>query len=240
MSFILDALKKSETERQRADSPALYEMKMAPPRRGVATWLIVLAGLLVINIVVLTVVLLRGAHGAAPSSDAGTAAAPTAAPAPAPVAPAPANAVPATSAPGAYTVVGPGITASATVPGTAPVPAAAPPAEASPDPAPSVAAANRPSDDDAPAVDAPRNTAGTGGGEVLSYQQAASAPGANMPELTLDLHAYAANPAERFIFLNMTKLKEGQTSPQGVRVESITPDGAILSWQGSKFLLQRQ
>ena len=60
MSFILDALKKSETERQRGDAPALYETKMAPPRRTVAPWLIVLAALLVINIIVLTVVALGG------------------------------------------------------------------------------------------------------------------------------------------------------------------------------------
>ncbi|HEV2702747.1 MAG TPA: hypothetical protein VGV09_14030, partial [Steroidobacteraceae bacterium] len=100
MSFILDALKKSETERQRADAPALYEMKMAPPRRGVALWLIVLAALLVINVVVLSVVLLRGPHGV-PQPDAPTAAvpAPTAAPPPAPAAaaanaPAPAPAPP--------------------------------------------------------------------------------------------------------------------------------------------------
>jgi hypothetical protein len=38
----------------------------------------------------------------------------------------------------------------------------------------------------------------------------------------------------------MVKLKEGQSSPTGVRVEAITPDGAVLSWQGSKFFLQRQ
>src|ERR1700677_69133 len=81
MSFILDALKKSETERQRADAPALYEMKMAPPRHGVALWLIVLATLLVINVVVLSVVLLRGSHGA-PQTDAGAVATPPAAAAP--------------------------------------------------------------------------------------------------------------------------------------------------------------
>lgn len=247
MSFILDALKKSETERQRADAPALYEMKMAPPRRGVATWLIVLAGLLVINIVVLSVVLLRGMHGAAPQTDAGNF---SAAPAANPAAPAAAPAV--AAAPGSTTIAAPGIIAN--------VAPAAPPAAATPDAAgagnaaagPPTAAANRASEDDAPAVEAPRPAAApgdpnsgvraTGGasGELPSYQQAATAPGANLPELTLDLHAYATNPADRFIFLNMTKLKEGQTSPQGVRVESITPDGAVLSWQGSKFLLQRQ
>ena len=32
MSFILDALKKSETDRQRQASPALFEVKVAAPR----------------------------------------------------------------------------------------------------------------------------------------------------------------------------------------------------------------
>ena len=32
MSFILDALKKSETDRQRASAPALFEVKVATPR----------------------------------------------------------------------------------------------------------------------------------------------------------------------------------------------------------------
>ncbi len=60
MSFILDALKKSEAQRQRADAPALYEVKMAPRRQGMPAWLLVLGGLLVVNIMVLSVVLLRG------------------------------------------------------------------------------------------------------------------------------------------------------------------------------------
>jgi len=33
VSFILDALKKSETDRQRQASPALFEVKVAAPRR---------------------------------------------------------------------------------------------------------------------------------------------------------------------------------------------------------------
>ena len=216
MSFILDALKKSESERQRADAPALYEMKMAPPRRGVAVWLIVLAGLLVINVIVLSVVLLRGTHGTA-QTDAGTIATPPATP-PAPSAPA---------------VAGP----------TNPTPLAPPPA-AAPDTASTGSAASGDAADDAPAIEPPggHGTANpnASSGEVPSYAQAASVPGANLPELKLDLHAYAANPADRFVFLNMTKLMEGQSTPAGVRVESITPDGAILSWQGSRFFLQRQ
>lgn len=241
MSFILDALKKSETERQRGDAPALHEMKMAPARQGVATWLIVLAALLAINIVVLTVVLLRGNHGAPVAADAGTESAPAAAavtsPVPAPVPPAaPAATV---AAPPASPAAGPADSGAADA-----------------TPAGRVGGAGRPSDDDAPAVEPPRgapastgapgNVSGgveaTGGnsGELPTYQQVASAPGSTLPELSLNLHSYSSNPADRFIFLNMTRLREGQTSPQGIRVEAITPDGAILSWQGSKFLLQRQ
>jgi general secretion pathway protein B len=215
MSFILDALKKSENERQRGDAPALHEMKMAPPRQGVATWLIVLAGLLVINIGVLSVVLLRGTHGAAPAVDTGNVAVPVT-----PVTPA--------------------------APAAVAAPTPAPPVIIPPEPVnPPATAAAPPADDDAPAVEPPRVQSGvqaTGGssGELPTYQQAATAAGANLPELTLNLHSYSANPADRFIFLNMMKLREGQSTPQGVRVETITPDGAILSWQGSKFLLQRQ
>jgi general secretion pathway protein B len=219
MSFILDALKKSEAQRQRADAPALYEMKMAPPRQRVPAWLLVLGGLLIINIGVLCVVLLRGNHSAAPQADANasstearTTPAPAAAMTPAPAAANP----PATSGP-----------------------AMPPDAAATLNRAPS--AGDRA--DDTPAVEpapAPPAANGPSSGDVPTYDQAASTPGANLPELKLDLHAYATNPADRFVFLNMTKLKEGESSPAGVRVESITPDGAILSWQGSRFFLQRQ
>ena len=220
MSFILDALKKSETERQRADAPALYEMKMAPARQRVATWLIVLGALLVINIVVLSVVLLRGSHGAPPQVDAGSPA-----PAPAALSPAPAASPPASG-----------------VPSAPPQMAAAPPAPA---PAADTQAAGNAtgaaagaSDDDTPAVDP--GHALPASADVPTYDQVASAPGANLPELKLDLHAYATNPADRFVFLSNVNLKEGQSSPAGVRVETITPDGAILSWHGTRFFLHSQ
>jgi general secretion pathway protein B len=209
MSFILDALKKSETERQRADAPALYEMKMAPARQRVATWLIVLAALLVINIVVLSVVLLRGNRSGAPAAEANT-----------PPTPAPA-------------VVSPS---------AAPAPAASPPMLA-PTPAPSGQSSAPDSATSAPAVanedDVPAADS-AGSDQVPTYEQVSAASGANLPELKLDLHAYASNPADRFVFLNGVNLKEGQTSPAGVRVEAITPDGAILSWHGTRFFLHSQ
>jgi general secretion pathway protein B len=220
MSFILDALKKSESERQRADAPALFEVKRAPPRQGVATWLLVLAGLLVINIVVLSVVLLRGSHDTTPPTAANTAAAAPAAPAPA------------VSPPAAAPTPPPAVMTAPTLAAPVPVPDSLPN-----NPAPAADAA-----DDAPAVEPPPRAPAPamGPGDVPTYQQAATAPGANLPDLKLDLHAYTSNPSDRFVFLNMLRLKEGQMTPAGVRVESITPDGAILSWHGTRFFLQRQ
>jgi hypothetical protein len=79
---------------------------------------------------------------------------------------------------------------------------------------------------------------GTESGLVL-YQDAALVPGANLPQLRLDLHVYAAKPQDRFALINMHKLHEGDSLQNGVRLESITPDGVVMSHNGSKFLLPR-
>src|SRR4051812_2217716 len=59
MSFILDALKKSETDRQRQTGPALFEVKVAPPKAGFPMWAIAIVVLLVINMVIVGWMLLR-------------------------------------------------------------------------------------------------------------------------------------------------------------------------------------
>src|SRR5580700_5675943 len=61
MSFILDALKKSESDRQRQSGPALFEVKVTPPRPRFPYWALALAVLLVINIAVGAWVFLRRA-----------------------------------------------------------------------------------------------------------------------------------------------------------------------------------
>jgi len=79
---------------------------------------------------------------------------------------------------------------------------------------------------------------GTESGVVL-YQDAAAVPGANLPNLRLDLHVYAASPQERFALVNMHRIHEGDSLPEGVHVDSITPDGVIMSHNGLRFLLPR-
>ena len=60
MSFILDALKKSEAERQRQVSPGLVESGAARPRARLPRWAIAIGALLAVNLLVLLVVLARG------------------------------------------------------------------------------------------------------------------------------------------------------------------------------------
>jgi general secretion pathway protein B len=101
-------------------------------------------------------------------------------------------------------------------------------------------------DDYAPAADPPAPapfgnhvSQGTASGVPL-YQQAALQPGTHIPELRLDLHVFDTQPQKRFVMINMHKLHEGDTLPEGVRVESIVPEGAVLSKDGTRFLLPRQ
>jgi general secretion pathway protein B len=233
MSFILDALKKSETDRQRQSSPALFEVKVAAPRRKFPLWAAGLAVLLGVNVLVLAWVLLRKAS--------------------APEAPPPAVAAAAPAAPAAagnsqsITVQIPvGTASSVTVGPNTPAGSVVAPATTAPP-------VNEPLlEDQEPAVppdyDArdyrPAMTAEEAGAIAAARRSGALpsrdevlAQGNSLPELRLDLHVYDPNPANRFVFINMRKLKEGDVLPEGVRVEQITPTGAQLSYQGKRFAL---
>src|SRR2546430_5864243 len=59
MSFILDALKKSESDRQRHSGPALFEVKVAPPRGAWPLWAVAVAALLVVNLAIVVWMLWR-------------------------------------------------------------------------------------------------------------------------------------------------------------------------------------
>ena len=216
MSFILDALKKSESDRQRHSGPALFEVRVAPPRTGLPLWAIAVAALLLVNLAIVMWMLWR--HPAARTADTSTAAA--AVPGPAP--PAPASAAAATT----------------------PAPPSVPPRAPAPNPGAANGAGDNP-EDYAPAAEPaaappPGNHVrqATADGVPL-YQEAAAAPGKRIPQLRLDLHVFALRPQDRFVMINMHKLREGDSLAEGVRVDSITPEGAVLSYGGSRFLLPR-
>ena len=64
--------------------------------------------------------------------------------------------------------------------------------------------------------------------------------GSPVPEAKLSLHAYDRNAAARFVFLNGQRAREGETLANGLRVEEIRPDGTVLSFRGSRFLVPIQ
>jgi general secretion pathway protein B len=235
MSFILDALKKSESDRQRQNGPALFEVKVAPRRVGLPLWAVAIGVLLGINLIIVMWMLLK--HPAAHADAARTAAEPT--PAPVTAAGVPPQAVPVPAPPVTNTAAAE--TATLTVP--TPVANAAQ-AQGLPPPSAGTTNTEVSPEDLAPATEpAPllgsHVRRGTAEGVPL-YQDAAVVPGTHIPPLRLDLHVYAARPEERFVMINMKKLREGDSLPEGVRVESITPEGAVLSYSGSRFLLPSQ
>jgi len=80
---------------------------------------------------------------------------------------------------------------------------------------------------------------GTADGVPL-YQEAVNTPGAHLPQLRLDLHVYSERSQERFVMINMHRLREGDSLGEGGRLEAITPEGALVSYGGSRFLLTRE
>jgi len=92
--------------------------------------------------------------------------------------------------------------------------------------------------DDEPAV-TPQAASQIGAGNATKLRNYAELSG-TVPELRLDLHVYSANPAERYAFINMRKVREGDTTPEGAHVQQITRDGVVLDYNGSEFLLGRQ
>jgi general secretion pathway protein B len=240
MSFILDALKKSESDRQRQSGPALFEVKVTPPKPRFPYWALALAALLVINIVIGAWVFLRRPESA-PAAQTATA--------PAPATPSSATVPLAAAEPPASHA------ASAAAVAVPPAPQPSAPATTN------TATRTEPVLSDSESKDAPLNPddyepavapgkenlaqrgahvrSGTESG-LVSYADAASNPDLHLPALRIDLHVYAANPQERFVLINMQRLHEGDPLPEAGRVESITPEGAIVSFRGSKFFLEHQ
>jgi general secretion pathway protein B len=220
MSFILDALKKSEAERQDQAGGEFSNVPTSAAEQRSGVWLWLLGGLLAVNLAVLVGILLRpdvreaGDERAAPErtdlfipatqQEAAPQAAETAAPSFAErVATARQNqpARPEDSLPVAE-------------------PAAAGsevrvPAETvrEPEPAP----------------------AGMPGIDELRLNGTLQ-----LPDLHVDIHVFSDVPAERFVFINMVKYREGSTLAEGPTVRRITPDGAILDYRGRSFLLPRE
>jgi general secretion pathway protein B len=234
MSFILDALKKSELERQRQSQPGLMDAPAAQRRGRLPLWAILLGALLGINVIVLSVMLMRNgapavasvpkkhADAASVAQDRAPAVADHFSPLDQPPVYAPEIPVSADDA-----SAGNGVSAVA--------PLAAPLAHSSAQRSAPRSAARRPDpllvDEDAKADNE----------EVLPSINELNLSGSQaLPELHLDVHVYATKPSDRFVYINMRKYHEGSSLPEGPLVEHIRRDGVVLNYQGLRFILPRQ
>lgn len=229
MSYILDALRRADAERELGRVPKLNSptVASAPERRPqdqarrravrLAAWL---AGVAVAGVVV---------WWAWPAN------APTSA------APAPANTVPVPPAPptpAADVAPPPAPQATAVVPLLAPPPPPAPTKPATPS-----AEASAPATGQATAAPSHAKTGnsakGAKGAEPAeTLPRLADLPAeqrAQLPALNLSGATYAENPALRMLIANGRVVQEGQEAAPGVVLESIGPRSAVLNHRGTRF-----
>jgi general secretion pathway protein B len=217
MSFILDALKKSESERQRQAPAAFATVPSSEGGPRAPRWLWVLGGLLAINLVVLLGLFLRS--GAGPSTT------PTVAQSVG-VDESPSQAV----ARFAEQIEAAKLSESLRRASTSnPLSQRQGVSEASIEAVP------------ATAIDTPTaipSVARSSASLPTIYELQANGV-LTLPELHLDIHVYSETPEDRFVFINMSKLREQSQLAEGPRVEEITPDGVVLDHRGTTFLLPR-
>jgi hypothetical protein len=212
MSFILDALKKSESDRQGKSRPERAHIPTGTEKSSSSRWLSIVGVLLLINVVVLLIVFLK----------------------PDPMA--------VDQPPGAIAddkkVEQPDsfkeLVANARE-GQVSSPSndAARIGEAPPSTA-------LPTTQEKVSVTEPARTASTFTGAYKTFNEVRANGSVQLPDLHLDLHVFNGTPGERFVFINMSKYGENATLEEGPLVAEIVPEGVILEFTGTRFLLPRE
>jgi general secretion pathway protein B len=222
MSLILDALRKSEHQRQRHAGPGFAAVPEAAQRQRPAKWALVLGGLLALNILVLAALFFSGRQDAPPAATS-----PTDEPASATA-----------TAPQPRKVTLPARPRRDDVrPLTTEAAPAAPPAATRKPPA-GMADASPPEAAPTAAVNSGGDTA-TADARLPRFADLVVRGELAVPDMHLDILVHSSNAAERFVFINMRKYVEGQATQEGPRVERITGEGVIMDHQGTRFLLSR-
>lgn len=213
MSFILDALKKSESERQRQSTPGFADVPARVVSRRTPTWLWIVAALLLINVAVLLGLYFR--------------------PAATPVA-----AIPATT-PAHIETVARAVIPPVEDPLPTPV---AEKAEVRPLSSEAADQQQRPSRGSV-TVESTAESQQATAAEVYSHYPSFAALVANgtlqLADLHIDIHVYSTAPKDRFVFINMNKYREGDQLSEGPKLHAITNEGVVLDYLDRRFLLNR-
>lgn len=247
MSFILDALRKSEHERERKTLPGLVDAPVVrADRPKVPIAMLAIGALLAVNLLVLLFVLLRDSGSDdAPAPAAVQTATPGAAGAPA----ADSSAAGPRPAASASAEVRPLQAEAGTVDDDVPAYVDTPPIPRDPaldggarvSRSAGVVFAPQPLDDTRPLSNAERNAAAAAGlpveDGVPSINDLAPQATAGLPPLAINLHVYTGDPKQSFVVLNGRRYQAGAQLQEGPQLERITPAGVILNHRGLRFLL---
>ncbi len=216
MSFILDALKKSENERQQQTGGEFSSVPTTSSSARPARWVWIIAVLLAINVAVMLGILMRPDV----RSTAATALEePGLAPAPALQAP-----------------VEPTIAAAPSFEQQVAEVRQQQPAVAAPEPVAQAPIETAP----APVPQATTTPASTSANRIPTIEELRLDGSLQLPELRIDIHVYSDNPDDRFVFINMNKHREQSRLEEGPVVREITTEGVVLQYQGRSFLLSRE
>lgn len=222
MSYILDALRKSEQERQRGRVPDLYShvdtQVPEPARRNIWPW--VTAAVVVVNVGIIAI-LWSFFRAPVPSQQA-TVVPPSLATSPA-LETAPAvHPQPAASVPAPVTNVPTSAPRQEAVPTTVVVDQR-PPVQSTPTVvAPHMAAT--------PAMEEPVYRAPAPNVAYLPHlDELPASERANVPDMTFSSHMYSSVPRFRSVIINGKRLKEGEYFTETLQVREITDKGVIMS-----------
>ena len=72
-----------------------------------------------------------------------------------------------------------------------------------------------------------------------SINQLRSTGQISVPNLRVDMHVYSGDATKRFVFINMSKYREGDRLAEGPIIEKITTEGVIMTHEGQRFRLDR-
>lgn len=208
MSFILDALKKSEAERLRQDTPGFADVPGSSKEKSASHWIWIIVVLIGINLTVLVVMFMKPDSAQEPNTVIPTANAPME----------PSSAPEIVAEPKRSQTValergsGPAASASADVVGQ----------------------------DAPPPITVDYHSIPKVSESVATFNDLRAQGMLSLPDMHLDIHVYSREPEDRFVFVNMSKYKENAVLDEGPVVREITPDGVILDYLGTGFLLPRE
>ncbi len=211
MSFILDALKKSESERQRKGTPGIADVPQSAARSSGTRWAWIIGILLTVNLAVLGGLMLRPESVPTRTQES-----------------------PATDRP-PRPEVAPTTEKFAEI--VADVKSRQPVSAVESGDALHTENPPQSSGTGLPNAAAAKATVVDG---LPNFNELRANGSLQLADLHLDIHVYSATPSERFVFINMSRYKEYATLTEGPEIREITSDGVILEHLGTLFLLPRE